>query len=123
MSRRQLRRHLGSPTARLRVLEHAGTVGGYALLFTHARRRSWRMYSIILDPGLRGLGLGRYLLADAIALARKAGAQALVLEVREDNPTARALYRRQGFVERGFRPGYYEDGCTAVRMRLELGGG
>ena len=42
------------------------------------------------------------------------------LEVAADNKAARNLYRRNGFVEFGSRPGYYRRGqrsCDAVVMR------
>jgi ribosomal-protein-alanine N-acetyltransferase len=44
-----------------------------------------------------------------------------LLEVREDNPRARQLYRRHGFTEIGIRRGYYQpSGANAVVMRKEL---
>ena len=41
--------------------------------------------------------------------------------MREDNPRARRLYRRQGFAEIGIRRGYYQpSGVDAVVMRKVL---
>jgi N6-L-threonylcarbamoyladenine synthase/ribosomal-protein-alanine N-acetyltransferase len=41
------------------------------------------------------------------------------LEVRADNPGARALYESLGFAEIAVRPDYYQpDGVDAVIMRL-----
>jgi ribosomal-protein-alanine N-acetyltransferase len=43
------------------------------------------------------------------------------LEVREDNPRARELYRRHGFTEIGVRRGYYQPGgIDAIVMRKDL---
>ena len=69
----------------------------------------------------RGQGLGlqltRTLLAKAVAL----GAEAVTLEVRESNRTARAVYEKCGFTSAGIRPGYYEDTHEgAVIMWLHL---
>jgi [ribosomal protein S18]-alanine N-acetyltransferase len=119
LSPRQFRHHLVSPNARLRVLD-AGGIAGYALLLRHAQRSAWRLYSIVVDPARRGQGLGDRLLADAEAQARAAGAPALTLEVREDNPAAIALYRRRGYAETGRKPGYYDDGAAAICLRRAL---
>jgi ribosomal protein S18 acetylase RimI-like enzyme len=44
------------------------------------------------------------------------------LEVREDNPRARNLYKRHGFTEIGVRRGYYQPaGVDAIVMRKDLG--
>jgi ribosomal protein S18 acetylase RimI-like enzyme len=103
----------------IRVIDLQG-VAGYSLLLRHVQRPAWRLYSIVVDPARRGLGLGAQLLQDAIALAVAAGAAALTLEVREDNTAALALYRACGFVETGQKPGYYEDGAAAVCLTRSL---
>jgi ribosomal protein S18 acetylase RimI-like enzyme len=119
MSLRQFHSHLRSPRATLRVIEDGGPAG-YCLLLRHAQRPAWRLYSIVVDSAWRGRGLGSRLLQDAIALARAAGAPALTLEVRKDNTAALALYRAHGFTQTAIRLGYYEDGATAVCLRLDL---
>ena len=97
-----------------------GGIAGYSLLLRHAQRQAWRLYSIVVDPARRGRGLGARLLQDAIDLATEAGAPALSLEVREDNPAALALYRAHGFAQTALRPGYYDDGAAAVCLRRAL---
>ncbi len=52
-------------------------------------------------------GLGQRLVEAASGFARQSGAARLFLEVAEDNPAARALYARCGFVAEGRRRGYY----------------
>lgn len=42
----------------------------------------------------------------------------LWLECREDNPSARALYRKLGFEELGRRSHYYNDGSDAILMEF-----
>jgi [ribosomal protein S18]-alanine N-acetyltransferase len=69
-------------------------------------------------------GLARGLLDALAAESRADGALWLWLEVRESNQRARAVYRRYGFAEAGWRRAYYpaaagrrEDACV---MRLPL---
>ncbi|MHC1560199.1 GNAT family N-acetyltransferase [Actinomycetospora sp. C-140] len=52
-----------------------------------------------VDPGTRGHGLGRRLLAHLTDLAREAGLRRLVLDTAGDLTEARALYAAEGFVE------------------------
>ncbi|WP_438854131.1 ribosomal protein S18-alanine N-acetyltransferase [Agromyces sp. M3QZ16-3] len=77
--------------------------------------------TIAVDAAHRGAGLGRALMHALIDEARRRDAAEVFLEVRADNPTARALYDSLGFVEIGVRRGYYQpDGVDAVAMRLEV---
>lgn len=55
----------------------------------------------------RRRGAGRALLTDALYRLALSGAEAVFLEVGEDNPGAVALYRGLGFREVGRRRGYY----------------
>lgn len=67
----------------------------------------------------RGLGLGRRLLDALLEAARVKGVEAVFLEVRESNVSARGLYERAGFKEVGRIPGYYRNPAEeAVRMVL-----
>ncbi|MFC0673046.1 GNAT family N-acetyltransferase [Brachybacterium hainanense] len=72
-----------------------------------------------------GQGIGRALLAWCEEQARAGGAQRMLLEVREDNRRARAVYARAGYEEIGVRRGYYRIGTRsidAILMRRELRG-
>lgn len=81
------------------------------------------LLTIAVDPAARRHGIGAALLAAVVAQARGAGAATLLLEVGVDNPAARALYDRAGFIEVGRRPGYYRrrDGVPADAAILRLG--
>lgn len=120
LSSRQLRYHLRNPRARLRVLTHDRTVVGYALLLLRQTSRLARLYSIAVDPSLRGSGLGARLLADAETQARKAGAQWLRLEVRIDNAVAMTLYEQRGYRRFARLPDYYQDGVAGWRFEKSL---
>ena len=65
-------------------------------------------------PAHRRRGLGGRLVAALIVAGEDAGAPAHTLEVRASNTAASSLYRRQGFVAAGRRPGYYPDGEDAL---------
>ncbi len=117
LSRRQYRHHLGSPHACVLVLGEApsGLAGAAVVLFRRGTRVG-RLYSLATAPAMRGHGVASYLMAAAESAAAARGCRALRLEVRTDNHTAIALYRRHGFRCIGSRAAYYGDGGDALRF-------
>lgn len=115
LSARQFSHHLGNPRARLRVAAAGPEVAGYHLVLLRAGSAWARLYSIAVDPAVRGRGLGRRLLADAEAQARVAGRRGLRLEVRQDNVAAVALYEAAGYRRLAALPAYYQDGGSGWR--------
>ncbi|MCR8670865.1 ribosomal protein S18-alanine N-acetyltransferase [Agrococcus sp. HG114] len=100
------------------AVDDADAVVGYAGL--RAVGVEGDVQTIAVEEGWRGRGLGRALLAELLAEAARRGVQELFLEVRADNPVARALYESTGFREIGVRPGYYQpEGVDAVVMKRE----
>jgi len=71
-------------------------------------------------PASRQRGIGRTLLNAAVRRMLRRNAQSIRLMVHVDNRNAAAFYRRQGFRSVGRVTDYYEDGGTAIRMRLPL---
>lgn len=72
-----------------------------------------------VHPHFRGQGLGRLLLRAILLEAAARGATAALLEVRESNRSAQALYRAFGFEVVGSRARYYQDnGESALLMTL-----
>lgn len=68
-----------------------------------------------------GGGTGTALLEALLDQARERHCTQVFLEVREDNPRARSLYLRHGFIEIGIRRGYYQPaGVDAIVMRKDL---
>jgi len=121
-SRRQLWHLLNRAHAETWTLERdaealtpARLLGYGTLLFRHGSSRA-RLYSFCVHPDSRGTGLGRQLLEALEEAARARGSIRLGLEVRADNRTALALYRRMGFRLERWLPEYYEDGCAAWQM-------
>lgn len=75
--------------------------------------------TIAVKPGWRRQGIGQYLLAHALIACFRRGAKQVLLEVRESNRAAHALYQKIGFKEVGLRQGYYQDTHEdAILMRL-----
>lgn len=75
------------------------------------------LLNIAVHPDYRRRGLGRWLMAHLQSVARGHGCARIVLEVRRGNLAAQALYRADGFLPVGERPGYYSDnGEAAVLM-------
>jgi [ribosomal protein S18]-alanine N-acetyltransferase len=69
----------------------------------------------------RRRGVGRALMDEAAARARRGGAVLATLEVRRSNASAIALYRTLGYRQVGVRPNYYADeGEDAIVMVLDL---
>lgn len=126
LSQRSFRRFISAPTAVLRVAVAGNIVpgrkviAGYHLVLLRKGSRVARLYSIAVDAEARGKGVGRLLLADAEAMARRAGRCALRLEVRRDNTAAIRLYENEGYRHIGTYPNYYADGTDALRLEKAL---
>ena len=81
------------------------------------------LLNITVAPSWQGRGLGRALLDAVSRHGRERGLQRLLLEVRESNMRAQALYLRQGFEVIGRRKAYYpaaQGREDAVVMSLAL---
>lgn len=63
--------------------------------------------SLVVSSAARRRGVGKALIELAVARARAVGKERMLLEVREGNQAAVALYRRVGFNEDGRRADYY----------------
>ena len=125
-SAESMRAELASPHGYYLVADRPeadGEVDGYAGLLAPAGAEQGDVQTLAVAPEARRHGLGRALLRALLQEAAIRGATEVFLEVRDDNPTARALYADEGFVRIGERPDYYPGGVTAVVMRRTLGAG
>ena len=80
------------------------------------------LLTIAVDENFQHRGFGKILLNGARAAAKKMGAKAMFLEVREDN-SAVGFYEHFGFKKSYVRKGYYKTpfgAKDAFVMRLEL---
>lgn len=76
---------------------------------------------VVVHPAMRRRGLGQMLMQTVLDEARATQKSAVMLEVRQTNTAAVALYARLGFVQTGRRANYYAgSGETALLMTLTL---
>ena len=79
------------------------------------------IYTIMVLPSERGMGMGRRLLRFVMDSAAARGALRVVLEVRPSNAPAIAMYAALGFARCGVRRAYYRDtGEDALVYAAEL---
>lgn len=95
------------------VVEIDGEIQGYLVMSEAAGEA--HILNICIAPTWQGRGVGKILLKWAIALAKKASADTLFLEVRITNETAIHLYEVLGFNEIGVRRNYYPAGSDGER--------
>lgn len=113
---------LDSPGGFALMVEGADPMG---FILCRAIAGEAEILTIAVDPAFRRKGLARALVEAAAAAARLAGAEAMFLEVADDNAAALRLYEAAGFARAGLRRGYYDRGpqgrADALVMRLDLG--
>ena len=115
-------RHLLGPanhngTSITLVAVDVGKVVGSINVLIRSNSRNVRIYSLAVDPAMRGRGLGGLLMRALCAHVPKRY-EAVTLEVRSDNKSARSLYERLGFTVDRLLPGYYPDGADGTRYRV-----
>ena len=80
------------------------------------------LHRLVVAPAHRRQGIGTELVSAGLAAVRRAGAQAVILEVEYSNEPAIALYQRLGFEQLTVRDDYYGPGRPALILKLyELG--
>ena len=114
-SRRSFRYLLTKANAETLVYEQQERVLAYVMLLFNTGTSLARLYSLAVDPELRGRGVGSALIAAAEESAVAHDCIYLRLEVRQDNVTAIRLYEKLGYKRIGSLPDYYEDHMEALR--------
>ncbi len=127
MSRRSLRRLLGSASAAALVAQANASpaetmVAGAAMVLFRANSGIARLYSLAVAPAYTGRGIARALLTAAEAIARSRCCAELRLEVHENNHGAIRVYRKAGYHEFGRHDAYYQDRGHALRFQKMLVG-
>ena len=120
LSRRSMAHHLRSGHATTLLDEEDGVVRGYALVLYNEGTSLARLYSIVVDPDFRGLGIGPRLLEAAEKDALANDCVTMRLEVRKDNETAITLYKDHGYNQFGVVQDYYQDHMEALRFERML---
>lgn len=101
------------------VAERDGSLLGYAGLVVAGRQAD--VQTLAVARSAQGHGLGRRLLDELLAEARRRDASEVLLEVRAENTAAQRLYATAGFERIAVRRGYYQPGGTdadVLRLRL-----
>ena len=94
-----------------------GEVVGYAGLVVAPPDEVW-VNNMAVRRDHQRHGIGRALLEELLAIARRSGARHTLLEVAADNLPAQALYDSYGFEVIGLRKNYYQaSGTDALVMR------
>ncbi|MBC5765167.1 GNAT family N-acetyltransferase [Ramlibacter albus] len=96
------------------VADDTTGVQGFAIMAFGETRAHLQL--LCVQPAQRRQGLARRMMDWLVESARVAGIASLHLELRADNETARAFYRRMGFEDTLVVSGYYEGRIDAVRM-------
>ena len=103
------------------IMEIGGEIIGYSVVMIAAGEA--HLLNLSIAAGWQRRGLGRELLSQVLNLVRDERAKRILLEVRQSNTAAQALYENSGFSRIAVRRDYYparsgrED---AAVMELEL---
>ena len=98
-----------------------GRVAGEAILLWRKGRKVARLYNIVIDPSMQGMGLGDKLLAACEREALAGNYRILSLEVRTDNTNAIDFYKKRGYRITEKLPRYYSGRAAGYRMVKTLG--
>ncbi len=117
-----MRAELESPFGHyLLALDAGGELVGYAGLSSVPGSFSADIQTIAVAANSRRSGVGRQLVSALMAIAKREGAEQVLLEVRADNSSAQTLYASFGFEQIDLRRRYYQpDGVDAIIMRTEV---
>lgn len=101
------------------VVDTGQGIGG-ALVAIHDAPLSGRVLMMVVDPTLRGRGVGTRLMEVFTQRCLERGFRSISLEVRESNAEAQRFYRRLRFLPVAVLPRYYNDGEDGIRMERTL---
>lgn len=88
---------LAGPSSAVLVAEEAGGIIG-SVMVGHDGHRGW-LYYLAAEPGRRGQGIGRALVAAAEAWLRARGVPKVQLMIRPTNTAVARFYDRLGYTE------------------------
>jgi len=113
---RALKRAVTSANQLVYVIKHNGKNAGSAII--HVYEKTWRLYSIAIDPDSQNLGLGRILLDYLIDRAKFYQIQRITLEADANNANLLSWYQSFGFNISDHLPHYYGDEEDGYKMEL-----
>ncbi len=104
---------------RIALVATQGRIAGFVIV--RCGPDEWEIENVVVEAGVRRQGIGQSLLQDVLRRARSRGVSRILLEVRESNAAARALYAGLASKEEGRRKGYYQNPEEdAILLRVEL---
>ena len=95
----------GGRAERALLIESGSIIGGFVVFQVVVDEGS--IHNLVVHPQYRRLGLGRKLLCAVTDTMAAAGNRRCLLDVRESNTAALALYLQEGFTLDGRRENYY----------------
>lgn len=116
-----LSRFAQSPTKReqIWIVEKQGTVSG-AIAIVEASREEAQLRWLLLHPNLRGQGVGKILVAEAVNFCKQNGYATIFLWTVSSLPAAAHLYRSAGFQLTKENPPAALWGASVIEQRYEL---
>ncbi len=118
-----LARELAKPTSIVLLLKTDSSRPPEAYLCAQAIPPEAELLRLAVTPTARRRNLAQSLFEHLLAILQRRQATTLFLEVSENNHPARAFYEKQGFVQVGLRPAYYDVGQTpALLLSREIPG-
>ena len=115
---RALKRAVMSSTQLVYTIKHHGKNAGSAIV--HVYERTWRIYSLAIDPEFQNQGLGRNLLDYLIGQAKFYQIYRLTLEADANNANLLSWYQSFGFNISDHLPHYYGDDEDGYKMEMIL---
>jgi ribosomal-protein-alanine N-acetyltransferase len=108
----------------LKFVDDASSLLGFVVgrvIQSDAERREAEIYNIAVAESEKRRGLGQALFDAFLREAASKGTEAVWLEVRESNDSARAFYRKNGFVAVQTRKNFYNNPTEdAILMKLVI---
>lgn len=101
------------------VVDTGESIAG-ALIGIHDGPLTGRILIMVVDPPLRGRGVGSRLMELFAQRCLERSFRSISLEVRAANAAGQAFYHRHGFRPIGLLPRYYNDGEDGVKMERVL---
>lgn len=87
------------------VAEHNNSVAGYAAYGIFKPKKGYRFtveHSVYISEKFQGKGIGKLLMAELIALAKKDGIHSMIGVIDADNKSSIEFHKQFGFKETGF---------------------
>ncbi len=89
------------------LAEREGSIRGFITVQTSTDE--WEIENVVVSEECQRRGVATRLIRDVMDRARHRKVSRILLEVRESNQSARALYQKLGFTRDGTRSNYYRN--------------